>query len=245
MRRQFWLPDASGNDKPVATRENHDVRHASLDDIAAFLAARLREPLPGPNAQRRFAPVPLPEGWSPDDEPATAQRAAAVVLLYPGVLGPALALTERRADLPHHPGQISLPGGRLMPGESARAAALREADEEIGVPADAVDILGALSPLWIPVSNFILHPFVGVARERPVFAPHPGEVAALVEAPLDRLLDRGTIGWTTRDRRGETIDFPYFNVGGATVWGATAMVLSEFVCLWDADHGPGRRVEPR
>lgn len=211
------------------------MTNASFDDVAGFLSERLARPLPGPDAQRRLAPVPHLDGWSPDDEPPTARRAAALVLLYPGSNGVTLALTERHADLPHHPGQISLPGGALMTGESARAAALREAEEEIGVIPDDVEILGALSPLWIPVSNFVLSPFVGLTRTMPAFIPHPREVAAIVEAGLERLLDRKTILWSSRERRGEPIDFPYFDIGGHVVWGATAMVLSEFVCLWEKE----------
>src|SRR5262245_23149843 len=97
-----------------------------LSEATAFLRRRLEHRLPGPEAQRRFAPVPHLDGWAPDDEPAGARRAAALVLLYPGTNGPSIALTERQADLPHHPGQISLPGGALIAGESPRAAALRE-----------------------------------------------------------------------------------------------------------------------
>lgn len=211
------------------------------DAIAAlvdFLTARLREPLPGPGAQLRFAPVPHVADWAPDRPPATARPAAGIVLLYPGAGGPAVALTERRADLPHHPGQISLPGGAIDTGETAEAAALREVEEEIGVARADVHVVGALSPLWIPQSHFVLNPFVAVMTRRPVFAPHVGEVAAMVEAPLVSLRDPARIGWSTRDRRGATIDFPYFDVSGARVWGATAMVLGEFVCLWDADHRP-------
>jgi 8-oxo-dGTP pyrophosphatase MutT (NUDIX family) len=211
----------------------NDQTTTVLGEVAAFLRRRLDNPLPGPEAQRRFAPVPHLDGWSPDDQPAEARRAAALVLLYPGTTGPAIALTERHADLPHHPGQISLPGGGLMAGESPRAAALREAEEEIGVPSDHVRLLGPLSSLWIPVSNFVLHPFVAVTDTMPAFVPHPREVAAIVEADLARLLDRASIQWASRDRRGQHIDYPYFDVGGRTVWGATAMVLSEFVALWE------------
>lgn len=210
----------------------------AIDALSTFLRSRLDAPLPGSQAQRRFAPRPVLEGWSPDAEPATARRAAAVILVYPGAAGPTIPLTERRHDLPHHPGQISLPGGALDAGESAEAAALRELHEEIGVPPHAVEIVGALSPLYVMPSHFVLHPFVAVARTTPQFEPHAGEVAALIDAPLARLRDRSAIAWATRDRRGLAIDYPYFDVGGARVWGATAMVLSEFVCLWDAEYAP-------
>ncbi len=176
------------------------------------------------------------DGWTPDATPGTARRAAALILLYPGPLGPTIPLTLRHAGLPHHPGQISLPGGAQDPGESSAAAALREAEEEIGVPASHVRLLGPLSTLWIPVSNFVLTPFVAVSHATPLFRPHPAEVASVVDLPLEWLRDRGRIKWARRDRRGTPTDYAYFDVAGHRVWGATAMVLSEFVCLFE-DEG--------
>src|SRR6187397_2909246 len=154
---------------------------ARFADFERELGARLRQPLPGADAQRRFAPVPVRPGWAPDLPAADARRAAALLLVYPRGNGPTLVLTIRHAGLPHHPGQVSLPGGAIDPGESTEAAALREAHEEIGVTPDEVRIVGALSPLWIPVSNFDVTPLVGVADARPAFRPHPGEVSGLIE----------------------------------------------------------------
>jgi len=151
-----------------------------LKSLETFLARRLTEPLPGAAAQWRFAPTPALKGWEPDKPPATARRAAALILLYPGEHGPSFPLTMRRHDLPHHPGQISLPGGALDPGEAPADGAVREAHEEIGiVPAD-IRVLGALSPLWVIVSNFVVQPFVGVVDYRPEFRASPREVSALI-----------------------------------------------------------------
>lgn len=200
-----------------------------LDELERHLAARLREPLPGPPAQRRFAPQPLMEGWTPELEPGTARRAAALLLLYPSADGTAVPLTVRHADLSQHAGQISLPGGRIDPGESGASAALREAEEEIGVVAADVRIIGALSTLWIPISNFVLTPYVAVTDRAPAFRLHPHEVAELVEMPLRHLRDDSAISWQTRDRRGMTIRYPAFTFAHHLVWGATAMVLGEFV----------------
>lgn len=207
-------------------------------DLATFLRTRLAATLPGPEAQRRFAPRPILERWTPDDRPATARRAAAVVLVHDGVRGPSVPLTLRQADLPHHPGQISLPGGAIDAGEAAETAALRELEEEMGISPDAVEILGALSPLWIPQSNFVLQPFVLVARSPLNFRPHEGEVAQVLDAPVGHLRDRSRVRWVMGEQRARVIDYPYFDVDGARVWGATGMVLSEFVCLWDPDYAP-------
>jgi 8-oxo-dGTP pyrophosphatase MutT (NUDIX family) len=135
--------------------------------------------------------------------------------------------------LPLHPGQISLPGGGLDPGENPAAAALREAHEEIGIDPRDVRILGALSPLWVIVSNFVVRPFVGITDMRPVFRPEPREVAEMIETPVDWVRDGSRVAWDHRVRDGVRVEFPYFDFGGHRVWGATAMVLSEFAALFD------------
>jgi 8-oxo-dGTP pyrophosphatase MutT (NUDIX family) len=207
-------------------------------ELERMLAERLARPLPGPRAQQRFAPRPWRPDWAPDLTPDTGRRAAALVLLYPAERDVRIPLTLRHAGLPHHAGQVSLPGGALEAGEAPHAAALREAEEEIGLRADRVRILGALSTLWVAVSNFIIHPFVGIASELPEFRVHPREVDALVTVPLDRLLDRDCLTWTSPVRLGHDVRYPGFAVGSHLVWGATAMILGEFACLFDPDHAP-------
>jgi 8-oxo-dGTP pyrophosphatase MutT (NUDIX family) len=209
-----------------------------MTELEAVLRRALRGPLPGPAAQSRFAPSPVRQGWAPDLLPRTARRAAALLLIHPGPAGPALPLTVRRTDLPHHPGQVSLPGGSIDPGESVEAAALREAQEEIGVAPEAVRLLGRLSTLWIAVSNFVVHPIVGMTDATPGFRPHPGEVAQLIEVPVSDVRDPGRLHWTRRMHETVELDYPYFDLGGQVVWGATAMILGEFACLFDAAHGP-------
>ena len=206
--------------------------------LETFLRARLTAPLPGSQAQQRFAPSPWLPNWSPDLTPDTARRAAALILLFPGPLGDMVPLTVRHRGLPQHAGQVSLPGGAIDAGESAEAAALREAEEEIGIRADRVRIVGALSTLWVAVSNFIVYPYVGVTDERPEFLLHPEEVEALLEVPLDHLRDATRLRWMTRERQGHPVRYPYYDVGGHVVWGATAMILGEFACLFDEGHRP-------
>ncbi|MEZ5317422.1 MAG: CoA pyrophosphatase [Vicinamibacterales bacterium] len=214
---------------------------ASLPDIASFLDTRLAAPLPGRTAQWRFAPTPALKGWDPGLTPDTARQAAALILLYPGAGGVHLPLTVRRHDLPQHAGQVSLPGGAIDPGETPMDAALREVREEIGVDPASVRVLGRLSSLWVIVSNFVLHPFVGIAEARPDFLPDPREVATLVEAPLAELHDPARLHWHKQRRGGILIDYPYFDVAGQRVWGATAMVLGEFASLWNDTFAPPDR----
>ena len=212
-------------------------------DLEAFLRTRLTGPLPGAEAQFRFSPRPTRKGWRPDDRPPGAREAAALLLLYPGAAGPGLPLTVRRHDLPQHAGQVSLPGGRIDPGESHLDAALREAEEEIGVPRESVRVLGALSTLWVVVSNHLVYPFVGITDARPEFRLAAREVDTLLEVPVIDIRDPARLGRSRHAREGVIVDYPHFDLAGHEVWGATAMILGEFACLFDPDFGRGLTID--
>jgi 8-oxo-dGTP pyrophosphatase MutT (NUDIX family) len=212
-----------------------------LPALEAFLRTRLTQPLPGNDAQFRFSPRPTRKNWRPDMQPPEARRAAALLLLYPGGDRIRLPLTVRRHDLPQHAGQVSFPGGRIDAGEMAVDAALRETQEELGVSPDRVRIIGALSSLWVVVSNHLLFPFVGVTDIRPEFQPAPKEVAELLEVPLADLRDPARLGWSRHTREGIVVDYPHFDLAGHQTWGATAMVLGEFGSLFDPAFSPPAR----
>ena len=203
----------------------------SLREIELSLRERLAGTLPGTEAQMRFAPFPVTAGWRAGHYPADARLAAALVLLYPGPAGPAVALTIRASGLARHAGQISLPGGATDPGETLAQAALREASEEIGVDPLSVRVLGELTPVHVLVSGFTLHPIVGVTDRRPDFRAAPDEVQEILEVSLDDLRDASRIRQGTRIREGIAVEYPYFDLLGHQVWGATAMVLGEFICV--------------
>lgn len=209
-------------------------------DLETHLRQALSNPLPGLDAQLRLAPSPR-VGWDPHRLPEGLRDAAALVLVYPRAGEWHVPLTVRGAGLRSHTGQVSLPGGSVDANESIEIAALREASEEIGVPPASVRVIGRLTPLQIPVSGFLLHPVVGVTDERPHFLPAEWEVARILEVPIAHLIDRARLKHErqTRQREGRTVemDVPFFDVEGEKVWGATAMVLAEFLALIEGPEG--------
>jgi len=207
-----------------------------LATIERALRKRLAGTLPGIDAQMRFAPVPPRERWQLGHFPADSRAAAALLLLYPQENGVAVPLTVRARGLARHAGQISLPGGATDHGETLVEAALRETAEEIGVNPESVRVLGELTPVHVLVSGFTLHPVVGVTEHRPDFVAAPDEVEEILEVSLDDLRDASRIRLATRIREGVAVEYPYFDLLGHQVWGATAMVLGEFICLLQDEH---------
>jgi 8-oxo-dGTP pyrophosphatase MutT (NUDIX family) len=203
-----------------------------LREIESLLRLRLSGTLPGIEAQMRFAPYTVGPDWQ---APTDARIAAALLLLYPHSVGVAVPLTIRASGLTRHAGQISLPGGAADAGETLAETALREAAEEIAVDPASVRVLGELTPVHVLVSGFTLHPIVGVVDRRPDFAPAPGEVQEILEVSLHDLRDASRIRQGTRIREGVAVEYPYFDLLGHQVWGATAMVLGEFICLLEGE----------
>jgi 8-oxo-dGTP pyrophosphatase MutT (NUDIX family) len=142
-----------------------------------------------------------------------------------------ILLTVRADTLGRHGGQVSLPGGVVDAGETFEQAALREAREEVGLSTDLVRVLGALTPLDIPVSGFRLHPIVGVSERRPELTPAAREVARILEPAIDALLAPDCVVHARRARDGVAMTVPGFHLEGVEIWGATAMVLAEFLSL--------------
>jgi len=152
-------------------------------DIIAWLRTRLAAELPGAIGHERMAARVKP---MPDKIPQNARPSAVLSLLYPVEKELHLLLIKRIADGKAHSGQIGFPGGKSEPSDAdLKYTALREAHEEVGIMSADVDILGALTPLYIPVSNFQVYPFIGFTGQRPVFNINETEVAGILEIPVN------------------------------------------------------------
>ena len=205
----------------------------TLADLSARLRDRLARPLPGPAAHAEMAPLGRDPDLSVLDPTGKNGRlAATLVLLYPGPdASPHLVLTERQPTLRAHSGQISLPGGSRDGAETAEETARREAFEEVGVDPRQLDVLGRLTPLYIPPSGFSVTPVVASLGERPPFVPQEAEVAALLEVPVAALVDPAVRRSSQRSVRGGAFDVPYLALADREVWGATAMMLAELAAV--------------
>ena len=127
-----------------------------------------------------------------------------------------------------------MPGGRVDPGESIEQAALREAHEEVAIDPASVEVIRPLTPLPVAVSGHLLHPVVGLAERRPAFRVAEAEVERLIEIPIAMLQRPEVVKWEERKRSAPPyalMDVPYFDVADVRIWGATAMVLAEFLPL--------------
>lgn len=215
-----------------------------VDAETALHTPHVFDHLPGRSAQWRMATSfrmadPTPERL------LTVRKSAVLLLLQSShtngrAMSPddiTIILTLRREDLKHHGGQISFPGGRIESGETIAQAALREAEEEIGIAPQTVTLLGSLTPLYVPVSNNYIFPLVGYIPPGISFLHQEEEVAEIFATPIIHLLDTDAIKRQTRVIQGYEIDMPYWDIHPTTpLWGATAMIISEFLALFDGSQ---------
>ena len=208
---------------------NDGFRAMISADLPELLAARLAvPPLPGRTAQRRFEPECCygRHAGPPTDR---ARSAAVLALLYPHEGQWYVPLTVRRADMATHAGQISLPGGLIEPAESVPQAALRELEEELGISANGIQLLGQLTPLYVFVTEFLIFPWVAAVSQRPDWKANRDEVAELLEVPLALVCDPGHHSRHARRQHGVEFTAPHIQWGRHRIWGATAMILGELM----------------
>jgi mutator protein MutT len=188
----------------------------------------LSQTLPGSTSHRKMLPVNR-ELVANSDEQTRLKYSSVLLLLYPENNELNVCLIKRPAHMKHHAGQIALPGGRVEKGETALETALRETEEEIGISPQEIEILGTLSELYVQVSRFQIHPFVGWLNTKPEFRICQNEVEKTISFPLKNMQNafeevelKTILG---------TLKVPCFQFEGEIIWGATAMILSEFYDL--------------
>jgi 8-oxo-dGTP pyrophosphatase MutT (NUDIX family) len=154
--------------------------------------------------------------------------AAVLVPMYGWPERPGLVFTERRSDLRRHAGEISFPGGRQdRPNEDLRSTALREAQEEIGLDPEQVELAGALPPIGTYVTSYKIHPFVGLIADDLALEPNPAEVETVLSFELETL--RSAYAMRRLVRRGVPIRTPTFEIERHMIWGATARILRDLL----------------
>lgn len=199
------------------------------DSIVQRLSTRLSEELPGKEAQREMASnlrdpyFPIPEDY---------RESAVLALLYPHLENKLhIVFMKRTQDGRPHGGQISFPGGRIEESDLDNVyAALREAEEELSVPSNKVKVLGTMTEMYIPVSNFMVYPVVGFLSERPDFVPEPNEVDEIIEIQVDTFFDDSIRQmYNVQVRPQLYLNAPSFKINGNVIWGATAMMMNELI----------------
>lgn len=177
-----------------------------------------------------MAPSERIHGVFPSEKNNLTQTGSVLILIFPQNNKINIVFIQRTTYAGVHSGQISFPGGKPEPGDKDLIdTALRETEEEIGVSAKDIRILGKLTPLFIPVSNIEVYPVVGCISYKPEFKPDKTEVKSIIEIPLDYLLRPDIVKKKTTVIQNTNIQIPYFNFNGRHIWGATAMILNEFL----------------
>ncbi len=201
----------------------------SLNTLLPVLKENLEKPLPGGKAQELMAPS-FRNDYQRDK--SILSQSAILLLLYSKEDIPHFVLMKRSSKLRTHKGQISFPGGQKDKlDDSYYHTALRETFEELGVEQKHIQLLGKLTPLYIPVSNFMVHPFIGYSNSYLPFTPNNEEVQEVIEVPISKLLDAKSVAKEVWEKDEKNYCRPFFDFYGHKVWGATAMILSEFKAL--------------
>lgn len=218
----------------------------SRDELEARLRAAVAEPLPGwRELYEGFSPRDLETGERRSRRPGPgedARRAAVLVPVLPTPQGARVLYTVRTDALRDHAGQVSFPGGSLEPGDgSLRETALREAEEEVDLRPDLVEVIGELDEVYIPPSGFLVRPIVGLLRPEAELVLAPEEVEAVFSVPLAELMSPKAVEEVVWEREGRQYEVRVFAVGGYEIWGATAAMTAGLLARlgWNAGGTTG------
>lgn len=211
-----------------------------FDNLITNLEPAFEKDLPGRVIQYQMAHQVRQIKMKQLIPPADVRHAAVLALLYPKNQDVYFTLI-RRTNHGTHSGQVAFPGGGVEDqDETLEHTALREAEEEVGIRPEQVQVLGELTELYIPVSNRMVNPFLAYSTVPPKYVIQESEVQYVIEAPLNHLLDAQRIKETDlKVSQGFTLkDVPYFDIDGHVVWGATAMMLNEVKFLAEQALNP-------
>ena len=201
-----------------------------FQEFLQFVPKLIDAKLPAFEAHSKMAPLERLESLKKIDFGNSNPRIAAVMMLfYPKNDTTHLVLIVRNSYKGVHSAQIAFPGGKYENDDDDFAyTALRETHEEVGIHPDKIEILKPFTELYIPPSNFMVHPFLGISKEELEFVPEPSEVAEIIELPLSIFLsDAIVVDTNLSTSYADNISIPAFKIENHIVWGATAMMLSE------------------
>lgn len=202
-----------------------------FSSVLKLLENGMKHPLPGKQAQLSMSPNPVDQRRFDPKLPENYRKGAVLILLYPNEDKAFFPLIKRPIYKGVHSGQIAFPGGKMENEDADEVdTALREAWEEVGVQPEQVNLIGRMSDLFIPTSNFLVSPVLGYSEVVPDFVPEEKEVARIIQAAVSTLYEpsfrkQKVLEFSNNFR----LDTPYFEVDQEMVWGATAMILSEFL----------------
>lgn len=204
-----------------------------MKNFIIYLENRINLELPGISSHLKMAPKIMERSFRAL-EPSSNARQSAVLLILTNSENPEILFTLRSNKLRKHKGQISFPGGMIEPGESAQNAALRETFEEIGIEPDKIKIIGRISPLFVPPSNNLIIPFIGVIEKMPELIISEQEVEECFTIEISYFTDPKNVSTKKEILEGYEVDMPYWEVGKKSkLWGATSMILQEFVDIYN------------
>lgn len=201
--------------------------------LVNILRAKLNDGLPGTDAHLRLAPALRKKDLLPGSLPNSARDSAVLIVLYPFKKRLHTVVILRNEYDGAHSGQISLPGGKAEESDSTFLhTALREAQEEIGINPEDMDVIGSLSTFYVGPSNFVIYPYLAFSAQRPVFRPDPAEVQKIIEIDVfGELRFEKIVHKELTFKNGFQITAPGFALGREFMWGATAMIISELITL--------------
>lgn len=206
------------------------LSNISFEDFVEVLKSELQKDLPGFDAQKTMSPSIREDLMGNTALNSKTRQSAVLILLFPNDNEINTLLIKRPVYDGPHSGQVSFPGGKFDETDSdIQATALRETFEEVGVNSTDICIIGQLTQLYIPISNMMVHPFVGAINFKPNFNPNIKEVERIISTPIKQLVNPKNRSVRIITSHGKLITAPYFNISREFVWGATAMILAEFV----------------